>query len=287
MSAVIALAAGIRVAGAARPPHARLGGFVTRTLARPVADPPVDPRRVVTRPASAGPCLSRAADAAARIRVRLAAVSRRARHAVSLAEHTAPLDATGRRIAPALTPTATVRRLAIAARGARVGRSPAIRPSPPRSPVRVALAPLLTATMRHIMSTIGVSMRVGPLTPHALPLDGDAHERRHACAERDATSVEAGAARPRPIVTTTVAMIAGMLPVVLAPGEGGGLRAPRARPVIAGALTPSPLTLLVVPVAYTHFDDAGRWLGRLRARLRARLRPRLVRAVAPEGSHGG
>ena len=61
---------------------------------------------------------------------------------------------------------------------------------------------------------------------------------------------------------TTLAMIFGMLPIALAMGEGGGFRAPMARAVIGGLITSTLLTLLVVPVAYTYFDDFGGWVKR-------------------------
>jgi HAE1 family hydrophobic/amphiphilic exporter-1 len=61
---------------------------------------------------------------------------------------------------------------------------------------------------------------------------------------------------------TTLAMIFGMLPVALALGEGGGFRAPMARAVIGGLITSTMLTLVVVPVAYTYFDDIGSWVKR-------------------------
>ena len=68
--------------------------------------------------------------------------------------------------------------------------------------------------------------------------------------------------RLRPILMTTLAMIFGMLPVALALGEGGEFRAPMARAVIGGLITSTLLTLLVVPVAYTYFDDFGVWVRR-------------------------
>jgi HAE1 family hydrophobic/amphiphilic exporter-1 len=53
-----------------------------------------------------------------------------------------------------------------------------------------------------------------------------------------------------------------MLPIALALGEGGGFRAPMARAVIGGLITSTMLTLIVVPVAYTYFDDMGAWMKR-------------------------
>jgi HAE1 family hydrophobic/amphiphilic exporter-1 len=81
--------------------------------------------------------------------------------------------------------------------------------------------------------------------------------------------------RLRPIVMTTAAMIFGMLPIALGTGEGGGFRAPMARAVIGGLITSTLLTLVVVPVAYTYFDDFGGWVARGFKR-----KPREVKAPA-------
>jgi HAE1 family hydrophobic/amphiphilic exporter-1 len=90
--------------------------------------------------------------------------------------------------------------------------------------------------------------------------------------------VEAGVVRLRPIMMTTLAMIAGMIPSALALGEGGGFRAPMARAVIGGLITSTLLTLVVVPVAYTYFDDFGSWLS---AKVGGRRRARVAQ---PDGS---
>ena len=62
---------------------------------------------------------------------------------------------------------------------------------------------------------------------------------------------------------TTLAMIFGMMPLALALGAGAEFRAPMARAVIGGLITSSLLTLVVVPVVYTFFDDLGRRVSRL------------------------
>lgn len=74
--------------------------------------------------------------------------------------------------------------------------------------------------------------------------------------------VEAGEVRLRPILMTTLAMIAGMVPVALGTGEGGEFRAPMGRAVIGGLITSTVLTLLVVPVVYTYFEQLGAWVRR-------------------------
>jgi len=79
--------------------------------------------------------------------------------------------------------------------------------------------------------------------------------------------VEAGGVRLRPIVMTSVAIIAGMIPVAIGAGEGGDFRAPLGRAVIGGVITSTVLTLLVIP---TFYDVITRWRDALTRRLRRR-----------------
>jgi HAE1 family hydrophobic/amphiphilic exporter-1 len=62
--------------------------------------------------------------------------------------------------------------------------------------------------------------------------------------------IEAGRVRLRPILMTTLALIAGMIPVALGAGEGADFRAPLGRAVIGGTITSTFLTLLVIPTVY-------------------------------------
>jgi HAE1 family hydrophobic/amphiphilic exporter-1 len=138
----------------------------------------------------------------------------------------------------------------------------AIMLSLPLSLVGVLLALLVTNDTMNMMSMIGVIMLMGLVTKNAILLVDNANERRRAGTDRFNALVEAGAVRLRPIMMTTLAMIFGMLPIALSLGEGGGFRAPMARAVIGGLITSTLLTLLVVPVAYTYFDDIGHWVKR-------------------------
>ncbi len=138
----------------------------------------------------------------------------------------------------------------------------AIMLSLPLSLVGVLLALLITDDTMNMMSMIGVIMLMGLVTKNAILLVDNANERRTAGADRFTALVEAGAVRLRPIIMTTLAMIFGMLPIAFALGEGGGFRAPMARAVIGGLITSTMLTLVVVPVAYTYFDDIGGWFKR-------------------------
>jgi HAE1 family hydrophobic/amphiphilic exporter-1 len=148
----------------------------------------------------------------------------------------------------------------------------------------VLLALLLTNDTLNMMSMIGVIMLLGLVTKNAILLVDNTNERRVAGTPRRAALIEAGAVRLRPIVMTTLAMIFGMLPIALALGEGGGFRAPMARAVIGGLITSTLLTLVVVPVAYTYFDDFGGWVGR--ALPYGRSRRRAVRREREAGRAG-
>ena len=79
--------------------------------------------------------------------------------------------------------------------------------------------------------------------------------------------IEAGRVRLRPILMTTIALIAGMIPVALGHGEGADFRAPLGRAVIGGTITSTLLTLLVIPTVY---EILAEWRDALRRRLRRR-----------------
>jgi multidrug efflux pump subunit AcrB len=75
--------------------------------------------------------------------------------------------------------------------------------------------------------------------------------------------VDACHKRSRPIVMTTIAMGAGMLPLALGWGADPSFRSPMAIAVIGGLITSTLLSLLVVPAVFTYVDDAARWIGRI------------------------
>jgi multidrug efflux pump subunit AcrB len=86
--------------------------------------------------------------------------------------------------------------------------------------------------------------------------------RRERGMDRFAALMDACHKRARPIVMTTVAMGAGMLPVALGWGSDSSFRAPMAIAVIGGLLTSTFLSLLVIPVVFTYVDDVLQWCGR-------------------------
>jgi HAE1 family hydrophobic/amphiphilic exporter-1 len=125
----------------------------------------------------------------------------------------------------------------------------------------------LSGMTLNIFSMIGFIMLMGLVTKNAILLVDFTNQLKARGRSTLEALKEAGPIRLRPILMTTFAMIFGMLPVALALGEGGEVRAPMAIAVIGGLVTSTMLTLVVVPVVYAIMDrfTSGRlvtWLGR-------------------------
>lgn len=114
---------------------------------------------------------------------------------------------------------------------------------------------LLMGSELSMMSLIGIIMLMGLVTKNAILLVDFAKQRRAQGVERNQALVEAAVQRMRPIIMTTAAMIFGMIPLALGIGPGAESRAPMAHAIIGGLVTSTILTLVVVPVVYTLFDD--------------------------------
>ncbi len=112
---------------------------------------------------------------------------------------------------------------------------------------------------------IGFLMLMGIVAKNSILLVDFAIEEMRAGKDRLTALLEAGHKRARPIVMTTVAMIAGMLPVALVVGDA--FRAPMAIAVIGGLIASTGLTLVVVPAVFTVIDDVERWIGPKLSRL--------------------
>ncbi|MCK5126681.1 MAG: efflux RND transporter permease subunit [candidate division Zixibacteria bacterium] len=106
-----------------------------------------------------------------------------------------------------------------------------------------------------IMSLIGIILLMGLVTKNAILLIDFTKQKRAEGMERNAALLEAGPIRFRPIMMTALSTVLGVLPLALALGSGAELRAPIARAVIGGMISSTFLTLLVIPVVYTYFDD--------------------------------
>jgi hydrophobic/amphiphilic exporter-1 (mainly G- bacteria), HAE1 family len=136
----------------------------------------------------------------------------------------------------------------------------AILVSLPLSLIGVVLALWITRDTLNIMSLIGVILLMGIVVKNAILLiDFALWARERGEGLREAL-IEAGRIRLRPIIMTTLALIAGMIPVAIGHGEGADFRAPLGRAVIGGTITSTLLTLLVIPTVYEILDNFRTWL---------------------------
>jgi hydrophobic/amphiphilic exporter-1 (mainly G- bacteria), HAE1 family len=124
----------------------------------------------------------------------------------------------------------------------------------------VILALLVTQNAFSMPVTIGMLMLIGIVAKNAIMLIDFAVERRKKGMERIESIIDAGRKRARPIVMTTIAMGAGMLPSAFGIGEGGSFRAPMAIAVIGGLIASTFLSLVFVPSFYIVMDDMARLL---------------------------
>ncbi|MCX8280303.1 efflux RND transporter permease subunit [Phyllobacterium sp. 0TCS1.6C] len=132
----------------------------------------------------------------------------------------------------------------------------------PLSIAGVAVALLVTNNSVSMAVVIGILMLMGIVTKNAIMLVDFAIEEVRQGVPRNEAIMDAGRKRIRPIIMTTIAMSAGMLPAAMAFGDGGEFRAPMAIAVIGGLLVSTVLSLVFVPSFYTIMDDASRWMGR-------------------------
>ncbi len=133
------------------------------------------------------------------------------------------------------------------------------------------LALFVTHTALSMPSMIGLIMLMGIATKNSILLvDYVVLARKEHGLERLEAVLDACRKRARPIIMTTIAMGAGMMPIALGLGVDPSFRAPMAIVVIGGLITSTFLSLLVIPVVFTGIDDlmtlVGRWLRRGRGR---------------------
>ncbi|OCP22963.1 MULTISPECIES: efflux RND transporter permease subunit [unclassified Ensifer] len=127
----------------------------------------------------------------------------------------------------------------------------------------VAGALILTQNALSMPVLIGILMLMGIVTKNAILLVDFGIEMMHHGMDRTLSMIEAGRKRARPIVMTSIAMSAGMLPSALGVGEGGSFRAPMAIAVIGGIIVSTILSLVVVPSFFLIMDDLSRLLARI------------------------
>ncbi|MGM5032199.1 efflux RND transporter permease subunit [Tardiphaga sp. 803_E3_N1_3] len=119
------------------------------------------------------------------------------------------------------------------------------------------LALLLTGKQLTTPVWIGILMLMGIVTKNAIMLVEFAVEAIREGKPREVAIIDAGMKRARPIVMTTVAMVAGMMPSALAFGAGGEFRSPMALAIIGGLIFSTALSLLFVPAMFMMMDDVG------------------------------
>jgi multidrug efflux pump subunit AcrB len=135
------------------------------------------------------------------------------------------------------------------------------------------LALLLTGNAINLSVIIGLLMLMGIVTKNAILLVDFAITEVAGGMERAQALIEAGRKRAQPVIMTTAAMTAGMVPSALGIGEGGEFRSPMAIALIGGLLASTFLSLVFVPAAFTIMDDLGRMLSR-----------KLSRFIGPRGA---
>jgi hydrophobic/amphiphilic exporter-1 (mainly G- bacteria), HAE1 family len=126
----------------------------------------------------------------------------------------------------------------------------------PLSLIGVVVALLLTKGTLNLMSFIGVIMLCGLVAKNAILLLDAARVLEAQGMDREEALMAAGRKRLRPILMTTFALIAGMLPVAVGIGEGGEFYRPMAVAIIGGTITSTFLTLLVIPSFYDSIETS-------------------------------
>jgi hydrophobic/amphiphilic exporter-1 (mainly G- bacteria), HAE1 family len=112
----------------------------------------------------------------------------------------------------------------------------------------------LSGTTVSVVAFIGLIMLAGIVVNNAIVLVDLINQLRRSGLERTAAIMEAGRARLRPILMTTLTTTLGLLPMALGFGEGAEVRAPMAITVIGGLVVSTLLTLVVIPVVYSLLD---------------------------------
>jgi multidrug efflux pump subunit AcrB len=131
---------------------------------------------------------------------------------------------------------------------------------------------LLSGNALSMIALIGVIMLMGLVVKNGILLVDFTQQLRDAGKSAREALLQAAPVRLRPILMTTIAMIAGMIPPAIASGDGAESRNGMAVAIIGGLITSTILTLGVVPVVYSLLDDAKTKASRLFGR-----RPRAVR----------
>jgi Cu/Ag efflux pump CusA len=126
----------------------------------------------------------------------------------------------------------------------------------PLSLIGVVIALVLTGHTLNLMSFIGIIMLMGLVAKNAILLLDCARSKEKEGFSREDALMFAGRARLRPILMTTFALIAGMMPVAIGLGDGAEFYQPMAVAIIGGTITSTLLTLLMIPTFYDSIEIA-------------------------------
>jgi len=111
----------------------------------------------------------------------------------------------------------------------------------------------------NVYSAIGLMMLFGIVKKNSILQVDYTNTLRQQGMNRYDAIIAANHVRLRPILMTTIAIVAGMIPIALGKGAGAGSRASMAVTIIGGQVLCLLLTLLVTPVVYSYFDDLRSW----------------------------
>ncbi len=111
----------------------------------------------------------------------------------------------------------------------------------------------------NVYSAIGMLMLFGIVKKNSILQVDYTNTLRDQGIERHEALITSSHVRLRPILMTTISIVAGMLPIAFGRGAGAGSRATMAVTIIGGQMLCLLLTLLVTPVVYSYFDDAREW----------------------------
>jgi multidrug efflux pump subunit AcrB len=121
----------------------------------------------------------------------------------------------------------------------------------------VVLMLWLTGTTLNVQSFMGAIMAIGVAVANAILLVTFAEQSRRQGEPPLQTAIHAARARMRPVLMTSAAMIAGMIPMALALGEGAEATAPLGRAVIGGLAAATLATLVVLPSVYSLVQQSA------------------------------
>jgi multidrug efflux pump subunit AcrB len=169
---------------------------------------------------------------------------------VTLRGQVGAMDETFRNITAGLGVAVVVIFLLLAANFQSVRLALAVVSTVPAVLAGVAVALLLTGTTLNVQSFMGAIMAIGVAVANAILLVTFAEQGRRAGASALEAGIDAARSRMRPVLMTSAAMIAGMVPMALAFGEGSEATAPLGRAVIGGLAFATVATLLVLPSVY-------------------------------------